>query len=67
MGCSVQHGTGFSFHLAYLPMCRVQFPEAHYLHKEKAPAEPEAPKPSLASEEPRTAPKCEKNGQFCLF
>lgn len=35
MGCSVQHGTGFSFHLAYLPMCRVQFPEAHYLHKEK--------------------------------
>ena len=35
--------------------------------QEKAPAEPEAPKPSLASEEPRNAPKCEKNGQFCLF
>ena len=35
--------------------------------QEKAPAEPEAPKPSIASEEPRTPPKCEKNGQFCLF
>lgn len=28
--------------------------------QEKAPAEPEAPKPSTASEEPRTAHKCEK-------
>ena len=35
--------------------------------QEKAPAEPEAPKPSLASEGPGNSPKCEKNGQFCLF
>ena len=35
MGCSVQHGTGFSFHLAYLPMCRVQFPEAHEKKKKQ--------------------------------
>ena len=35
--------------------------------QEKAPAEPEAPKPSIASEKPGNAPKCEKNGQFCLF
>lgn len=35
--------------------------------QEKAPAEPEAPRPSLASEEPENMPRSEKNGQFCLF
>lgn len=32
--------------------------------QEKAPAEPEAPRPSLASEEPGNAPKCEKSAKI---